>query len=215
MQKCKIFWVMTFVVFMYFSACPHLNACLHSLWFYMTAGMKIHDHLQYKLAQGGLIFLVKKYISCTWSICAEVSGDFHPTYTLCSMEFCVTKKDQEEVAFSCWNKSSARENMADVKKWKWSAIRSMYVTYTKTDFSFTNRALVTRQIVVCPVTLRKKETIGMWTRILISFKNFNDIQKDNPSTVSCTNRRKTVVNLEQELSIQPEVSRSSWSRRNE
>ena len=64
---------------------------------------------------------------------------------------------------------------------------------------------------VCPVTLRRKETTGIWTRILMSFKNFNDSQKDNP----CTNGRKLLRMLEQELSIQTEVSRSSWSRRNE
>ena len=58
----------------------------------------------------------------------------------------------------------------------------------------------TGQIVVCPVTLRKENT-GMLTRILMSFNSFNDSLKDNPCTVSCTNRRTTVANLEQELSI--------------
>ena len=43
------------------------------------------------------------------------------------------------------------------------------------------------QIVVCPVTLRRKETTGTWARTLMSFKNFNDSQKDNPCTVSRTN----------------------------
>ena len=41
----------------------------------------------------------------------------------------------------------------------------------------------------------------MQTRILMSFNIFNDSQKDNPCTVSRTNRRKTDANLEQELSI--------------
>ena len=45
---------------------------------------------------------------------------------------------------------------------------------------YRNGSFTTRQIVVCPVTLRRKETTGMWTRILVSFKNFNDSQKDNP-----------------------------------
>ena len=44
--------------------------------------------------------------------------------------------------------------------------------------------LTKRQIVVCPVTFRRKENTGMWTRILMSFSNFNDNQKDNPCTVS-------------------------------
>ena len=49
-----------FVVFMFFSAWPHLHTHLHSPWFYVTAGMKIHDHLWYKLAQGSHVFPVKK-----------------------------------------------------------------------------------------------------------------------------------------------------------
>ena len=57
--------------------------------------------------------------------------------------------------------------------------------------------LATRHIIVCPVTLRRKENTGIWTRILMSFNSFNNSQKDNP----CTNRRKTVANLVQELSI--------------
>ena len=40
------------------------------------------------------------------------------------------------------------------------------------------------QIVVCPVTLRRKETTEMRTRILMSFKKFNDCQKDGPCPVS-------------------------------
>ena len=75
--------------------------------------------------------------------------------------------------------------------------------------------LTGKQIMVCPVTLRRKEAKGMWTRILMSFNNFNDSQKDNPCTVGHTNGRKQQQTLEQGLSIQPEVSRSSWSRRNE
>ena len=68
-----------------FSACPHSHAYLHSLWFYMTAGMKIQGHLLYKLAQGSYVFSSQKNKSCTQSICAdicaEVSGDFH--YIMC------------------------------------------------------------------------------------------------------------------------------------
>ena len=83
-KKKKKLWVTTFVVFMFFSACPHLHACLHSLWFYVTAGMKIRDHLQYKLAQGSHVFFRSKNISGTWSICADVcarvSGNFHPNF---------------------------------------------------------------------------------------------------------------------------------------
>ena len=44
-------------------------------------------------------------------------------------------------------------------------------------------------------------------RILMSFQNFNDCQKEI--------EEKQLQMLEQELSIQPEVSRSSWSRKNE
>ena len=49
-----------FVVFIFFSAYPHLHVRLHSPWFYVTAGMKISDHLQYKLTQGSHVFLVKQ-----------------------------------------------------------------------------------------------------------------------------------------------------------
>ena len=70
-------------------------------------------------------------------------------------------------------------------------------------------------IVVCPVTLRRKENAGMWMRILMSFNSFNDSQKDHPCTVSRTNGRKELLMSEQELSIYPEVSWSSWSRRKE
>ena len=45
----------------------------------------------------------------------------------------------------------------------------------------------------------------------VSSKNFNVSQRDNPFTVSCSNGRKQLQILEQELSIQPEVSRSNWS----
>ena len=75
--------------------------------------------------------------------------------------------------------------------------------------------LATKQIVVCPITLRRKENTGTWMRILMSFSNFNDIQKDNPCAVCRTNGRKRLQMFEQELSIQPEVSWTSGSRRNE
>ena len=72
------------VVFMFFSAGPHLHARLHSPWFYMTVGMKICDHLQYKLAQSSQVFSYQKNISCMQSICAdacnEVSCDFQPNF---------------------------------------------------------------------------------------------------------------------------------------
>ena len=32
----------------------------------------------------------------------------------------------------------------------------------------------TGQILVCPVTLRRKKNTGMWTKILMSFNSFND-----------------------------------------
>ena len=72
-------WLM-FVLFMPFPACPHLHACLHSPWFYVTTGVKMRDHLRCKFALGSHIFSSQKYKSCTWSICAEVSGDFHPNF---------------------------------------------------------------------------------------------------------------------------------------
>ena len=79
-QKKKSFMT-TFVVFMFFSAYPHLHARLHFPWFYVAAGVKIRDHLQKKLSQGSHVFLQSnKNISCTRSICAEVSGDFHPNF---------------------------------------------------------------------------------------------------------------------------------------
>ena len=46
--------------FIFFSACLHLHACLHFPWFYLTASVKIRDHLQYKLAQGSHVFPYKK-----------------------------------------------------------------------------------------------------------------------------------------------------------
>ena len=46
---------------MFFSACPHLHVVLHSPWFYVTAGVKMCDYLQYKLTQGcHFFFLVKE-----------------------------------------------------------------------------------------------------------------------------------------------------------
>ena len=45
---------------MFFSACPHLHVHLHSLWFYVTAGVKIRDHLWYKLAQSSYVFSNQK-----------------------------------------------------------------------------------------------------------------------------------------------------------
>ena len=35
----------------------------------------------------------------------------------------------------------------------------------------------------------------MWTRMLMSFNNFNDSQKDNPCIVSRTSGKKTVANV--------------------
>ena len=63
MQMQKRSWMTTFVVFMLFSTCSHLHAHLHSLWFYVTAGLKMHGHFQYKIAQGSHVFLVKKYLT--------------------------------------------------------------------------------------------------------------------------------------------------------
>ena len=68
-------------------------------------------------------------------------------------------------------------------------------------FSEDLKVFGTGQIVVCPITLRIKETTGMRMKILMSFKNFNQSQKDNPCTVSRTNGRKQLRMLEQELSI--------------
>ena len=48
-----------------------------------------------------------------------------------------------------------------------------------------------------------------WTRILMSSKNINDKQRDNPCTVSRTYGRKQLQILKQKWRIQPEVSRSS------
>ena len=71
---------------MFFSACPHLHMHLNSPWFYMTAGGKIRDHLQYKLVQGNYVFSSQKNISCTWSICTGVC-DFHYTIFMLSCFF--------------------------------------------------------------------------------------------------------------------------------
>ena len=70
----------TIILLMSFSACLHLHVRLHSLWFYVIASVKIHDHLLYKLTQGSHVFSNPKNISCMRSICAdicaEVSGNF-------------------------------------------------------------------------------------------------------------------------------------------
>ena len=70
-----------FVLFMFFSAWPHLHADLHSRWFYMTAGVKICDHLRYKLTGSSHVFFSQENKSCTWSICAEVRAIFIPIFT--------------------------------------------------------------------------------------------------------------------------------------
>ena len=73
-----------FVVFISFSACPHLYVYLRSPWFYVTAGVKICDHLRYKLARGSHVFSSQENKSCRRSICADVypdaSGYFHPNF---------------------------------------------------------------------------------------------------------------------------------------
>ena len=51
---------LTLIVFMSFSTCPDLHVHLHSPWFYVTAGMKICDHLWYNLAGGSHVFSVEK-----------------------------------------------------------------------------------------------------------------------------------------------------------
>ena len=83
-QKPKRLRVTMFIVFMFFSAHPHLYVRLHSLWVYTTAHVKICDHLQYKLAQDNHVFSSQKNKSCTWSICADIctgmSGDFPPIF---------------------------------------------------------------------------------------------------------------------------------------
>ena len=51
-----------------------------------------------------------------------------------------------------------------------------------------------------PCYIKKKGNTGMKTRILMSFKKFNDSQKDKPCTVSSymgENSRKCVVEQEQ------------------
>ena len=47
------------------------------------------------------------------------------------------------------------------------------------------------QIMVCPITLRRKKNTGMWTRILMSFNSFNDSYEDSLCTESHTNRKKS------------------------
>ena len=84
MYKAKDCEWPTFVVFMSFSACSHLHARLHSPWFYVTVGMKICDHLWYKLTGGSHVFSSwenKSWMCCICTdICAEVSGYFHPNF---------------------------------------------------------------------------------------------------------------------------------------
>ena len=57
---------------------------LHFPWFYVTVGVKIRDHFQYKLAGGSHVFSSQENESCTWSISADiytgVSGYFHPNF---------------------------------------------------------------------------------------------------------------------------------------
>ena len=57
------------------------------------------------------------------------------------------------------------------------------------------QSILTWQNVDCPVTLRRKENTGIWTRILMSFNNFDNGQKDNPCTVSRMNGRKQLQML--------------------
>ena len=81
--------------FMFFSVCPHLYVRLHSPWFYVTASMKISDHLQYELAQGSHVFSSqKKYILHAERLCWGESVEFsftaithRPTLTLSSCTY--------------------------------------------------------------------------------------------------------------------------------
>ena len=65
-----------------------------------------------------------------------------------------------------------------------------------------------------PSYIKKKGNTGMRMRILMSFKKFNDCQKDNPCAVSHTCRKQLQM-IEPESNIWSWVSRTSGSRRNE
>ena len=66
---------------MLFSACPHLHVCLHFLWFYVTAGVKICDHLQYKLAQGSHVFPIKIIYLAREAYAPIFAAIFTPIFT--------------------------------------------------------------------------------------------------------------------------------------
>ena len=61
-KKCQV----TKVRYFYVLLCLPSFACVSSLWFYVTAGMKICDHLQYKLARGSHVFFSVKKINLAY-----------------------------------------------------------------------------------------------------------------------------------------------------
>ena len=148
-----------------------------------------------------------------WFCCYKGSGQkVRPSRSKCSEEEVVWR------AFTIFMLSGKIARAVILIGWKYATtitVKLIYAPNKNKKFFLLQEyyisCFVIRHIVVCRVTLRRKETTGMWTRILMSFNSFND----SPCTVSGTNRRKQLRMLEQELSIQPEVSRSSWSRRNE
>ena len=77
-QMQKKLWMTMFIVFMFFFACLHLHAHLHSLLFYVTI-------CNIRLLRAATFFRSKN-ISCIQSICtdvcAEVSGDFSLQFSL-------------------------------------------------------------------------------------------------------------------------------------
>ena len=75
MQKMPSDDIRCFYV-LFFSACPHLHACLHLTWKYVT----ICNISSLRAA----MFFCQKNISCTRNICTDIytegSSDFHPNF---------------------------------------------------------------------------------------------------------------------------------------
>lgn len=77
----------------------------------------------------------------------------------------------QEMAITCWNKSSPQRNMAGIKGGKWSAVTPMYATPIKTDSSFTcgpyelqqnTSHTVTEPLLACKATCWHTGSIVLW-----------------------------------------------------
>ena len=83
----------------------------------------------------------------------------------------------------------------------------MYLSLESEKWNFQWQFFFCNKTNCCALLHEEGSKTNEWTRILMSSKNFNDSQSDNPCTVSRTNGRKQM--LKQELSIQSGVLRSN------